>query len=168
VKYPEYDPEITNKFAKAEGPVMRMNPPTLDPDIYDPNAYHKVPDELPRMYISSPTFGIAPEVRRESFALGSMFARRFGFVPVCPPYLQPDPHDGPCPPGRRTEGSAHAEACHFKADIRGLLTCSAILLMDGWTISWGCKLEMQLASLFGMHVYVPGTHDNKMELRLLS
>lgn len=171
MKYPEYDPEITNKFAKAEGPIMKMNPPTLDPAIYDPNAYHKVPDEVdarPRMYISSPIFGIAPEVRAESFARGAALANRFGFVAVCPPDLQPDPHTGPCPSGRHTEGSVHAEACHFKADIRGLLTCSAILLMDGWVSSWGCKLEMQLASLFGMQVFVPVIEDKDMlELRSL-
>jgi hypothetical protein len=119
------------------------------------------------MYISAPIFGIAPEVRAESFALGAVYAGRFGYVAVCPPDLKPDPHDGPCPPGRRTEGSAHAEACHFKADIRGLLTCSAVLLMDGWISSWGCKLEMQLASLFGMQVFVPGIWDNQMELREL-
>lgn len=33
-------------------------------------------------------------------------------------------------------------------DISALLTCDAVLLLDGWTASRGCRLEMEAALIY--------------------
>lgn len=109
----------------------------------------------PRMYVSAPIFGQDSYTRHQKFELGRKIAENSGFIPIVPPDLVLSSHLGPCPPGRRTEGSAHAEACHFKADIAALINCAGILMMDGWVSSWGCKLELHIATLCGVHAYVP-------------
>lgn len=135
---------------------MRMNPPTLpDTYIYDPDAYRKVSDSKPQMYVSAPIFGQSEAERADRFERGRVIAEHAGFTAVLPPELKPEDHEDECPPGRRTEGSDHAEACWFKADLKALLVCDAILLMDGWVSSWGCKLELQIAGVCGIDAYVP-------------
>lgn len=109
----------------------------------------------PKMYVSAPIFGQSEIERADRFERGRAIAEYAGFIAVLPPELKPEQHAGDCPPGRRTKGSAHAEACWFKADISALLDCAAILLMDGWVSSWGCKLELQIAGVCGIKAYVP-------------
>ena len=121
----------------------------------------------PRMYVSAPIFGHDALVRAARFERGRIIAEDAGFIAVIPPDLKPEGHIGPCPPGRRTEGSIHAEACWFKADIKALLNCAAILLMDGWVSSWGCKLELQIASLCGVGAYVPYLDSDGAQLKRL-
>ena len=42
---------------------------------------------------------------------------------------------------------------HMKEDLRMLLECDAICMMDGWEGSKGCKLELDVASSCGLTVY---------------
>lgn len=105
-----------------------------------------------RVYISAPIFG-TPDRGAALFAMGERIANNMGWYPTCPPDLPPHPHFGECPPGRRTEGEQHNEACHFRSDLRALLDCDAIIMMPGWIHSWGCKLELQIAGVCGLQCY---------------
>lgn len=38
-------------------------------------------------------------------------------------------------------------------DIAALLTCDAVLFLDGWTASNGCSLEFAAAKIYGKKIY---------------
>lgn len=137
----------------------------MEQEEYPDLPYMNSVDE-PKMYISAPIFGIAPEARRVSFERGAAIAITFCFEPVVPPELKIESHDGACPPGRRTTGAVHNEACHFKADLKALLDCEAILLMPGWMSSWGCKMELQIAGVCGIPAFVPAEGERVSLVRL--
>lgn len=126
--------------------------------------------ELPKCYISAPISGVASSVVAERFNRGIKYAELAGFEPMCPLDLHPEEHPGvPCPSGRMSPLDNHSEACHLKADVIGLMQCQAILMMDGWTGSWGCRLELNLAVTVGIDAYEPiaGTPDRFGRLKRL-
>ena len=44
----------------------------------------------------------------------------------------------------------------LRADISELLSCDALLLLDGWQRSPGARLEVEVALQCGLTVYPPG------------
>lgn len=38
-------------------------------------------------------------------------------------------------------------------DIAALLQCEAVLFLDGWMTSRGCRLEMEAAQIYGKKIY---------------
>ena len=41
---------------------------------------------------------------------------------------------------------------HMGNDIAAMLTCDAVLFLDGWTASRGCNLEMEAARIYGKEI----------------
>lgn len=106
-----------------------------------------------KIYVAGPIFGKPdrnlPMFRRVADQVMSQLLA----TPVIPEDIKPTEHDGPCPPGRRSEGMPHSETCYLRADIAELLTCDAIAMLPGWIDSIGAKLEMQVASHCGLFFY---------------
>lgn len=109
------------------------------------------------MYLSGPISGQNGRKVWDNFGIGEKIATERGFIPVNPLRIEPILHDGPCPVGRKGMGG-HNEACHFRADLRRLLGCEAMLLLPGWAHSWGVRLELQIATTVGMQIWetMPG------------
>lgn len=150
---------------------MKMNPPVLDGlDAVEAlgrkyprtervlDRFERPMPSRPKAYVASPIFGLEPDERKRAFLAGRSLANRNGYDAVLPIEVKAEPHEGPCPPGRHSEGAPHAEACHIKADIKAMLDCDALILMPDWVISWGCKLEFQVASASGLKIYFADLH----------
>lgn len=107
-----------------------------------------------RVYISGPisgkSMGNLPAFQFAADVIETMF----GWEVVNPHNIPPWPHDGPCPPGPRSEDtSAHTSPCHLKGDIAALLECDAIVMLRDWEHSAGARLEMLVAAQCGMPVW---------------
>ena len=57
--------------------------------------------------------------------------------------------------GLPADAGTHA---HMKRDFELLLQCDAILMMAGFLHSAGCKVEFDVATACGMHVYFEECH----------
>jgi hypothetical protein len=93
-----------------------------------------------KIYISGPISGHDFEQRRQAFKKVEERIRAVGYTPV-------NPIENGLLPGDHWEN-------HMRADLRMLLECNAIFLMEGWEHSKGCKLEMDVASSCGIHVII--------------
>lgn len=53
---------------------------------------------------------------------------------------------------------------HMKADIKMLLECDAVYMLEGWEGSKGCKLELDVATSCGIPVFYHNLcwHDGKV------
>jgi hypothetical protein len=109
--------------------------------------------EKTKVYVSAPING-TEDGGEKLFAIGKKMMLAIGFDPVLPTELQPHQHEGDCPAGRRSIDREHNEACYLRSDLQALLQCDAILLMPGWTASWGCKLELEVAGSCGLEFWV--------------
>lgn len=76
--------------------------------------------------------------RKEAFSDAEMRLRGMGFNPV-------NPFKNGLP------DEAHWRE-HMKADIRLLLDCEFIYMLQGWELSKGAKLELDVASSCGIKV----------------
>lgn len=94
-----------------------------------------------KVYISLPITGhdIKDVERRIGQAKEAL--RALGHEPVSP--LDPEVNDDRSKPYGVLLGN----------DIAALLTCDAVLLLDGWTASRGCRLEMEAAQIYGKKIY---------------
>ena len=89
-----------------------------------------------KVYISIPITGhdISDVEQRISRAKEAL--RALGHEPVSP--LDPEVNNDRSKPYGVLLGN----------DIAALLTCDAVLLLDGWTASRGCNLEMEAALIY--------------------
>lgn len=92
-----------------------------------------------KIYISGAIAHHDEAERRAAFAAAAAFCEDRGFESV-------NPFDNGLPQ------SAHWRE-HMKADLKMLLECDAICMMDGWEESKGCKLELDVASSCGLPVF---------------
>jgi hypothetical protein len=106
---------------------------------------------MKRMYIGGPIFGLTPDDVAYRFAHGVALTRELRYKPVSAIDIEPVPHVGACPSGRRGT-SDHNEGCHLRADLLALLDCQAMLVLRGWQASWGTKLELSVATAAGLHI----------------
>ena len=91
------------------------------------------------VYISLPITGQdLEEVRRRAEQAKQRLAD-MEHEPVSPLDVSPDPD------------ASYAE--HIGRDIAALLQCEAALFLDGWTVSKGCRLEMEAAQIYGKKIY---------------
>ncbi len=94
-----------------------------------------------RVYISGPISGYDLEERRQAFAKVDHELRNYGYKPVNP-VLEADLH-----PDDKTTHQ------HMRRDIMLLMQCDAIYMMEKWTHSKGCFVEMMVATSIGLPVF---------------
>ncbi len=91
-----------------------------------------------KVYISGAIAHYDLEERRDAFLNAERYLSLKGFEPV-------NPFKNGLP------DEAHWRE-HMKADIGMLLQCSYIYMLDGWELSKGAKLELDVASSCGIEV----------------
>lgn len=95
-----------------------------------------------RVYLSAPISGYDLEERRETFMKMEVNLRGRGY-------------DTFNPMGDHwKEGVTTYD--YMKKDLKELLECDAILLMEGWQRSAGCKCELEVAVSIGIDVWFEG------------
>jgi hypothetical protein len=90
-----------------------------------------------RVYISGPITG-KPDGNREAFNAAALDLRQRGHVPI-------NPQDLPTPILGVNDYKGW-----MRQDIRALCDCDAILMLPGWSISEGAKLERKVAKAIGL------------------
>lgn len=91
------------------------------------------------VYISLPITGHPLEEVHVRADYAKKHLRGHGHEPVSPLDVSPD-SDAP-----------YNE--HIGRDISALLLCEAVLFLDGWMTSRGCRLEMEAAQIYGKKIY---------------
>lgn len=94
-----------------------------------------------RIYISGPISGM-PDLNRDAFANAATYLRARGNDVVSPHEIIDHEHDG-------WEWSDY-----MRDDIRALMTCDAIYMLEGWQLSKGARLERYIAQELGFSVMV--------------
>lgn len=94
--------------------------------------------EKDKVYISGAIAHYDMNERKEAFADAEQCLRGMGFSPV-------NPFKNGLP------DEAHWRE-HMRADIRLLLDCEFIYMLQGWELSKGAKLELDVASSCGIKV----------------
>lgn len=95
-----------------------------------------------RVYIAGPIHG-RPEHNAPVFEEAAIALYRAGHEPVSPLEL----HGAPEERDAKTRG----EIMH--TDIRALLECDGVLMLDDWTRSRGARLEREVAIQCGLRVW---------------
>lgn len=94
---------------------------------------------MTRIYISGAMTG-KPDLNFPLFNREAIRLRSMGYDVINPAELNPDP-----------EASWHD--C-MKTDLKALLDCDAIALLDGWENSQGAHLELHIAHRVGIKVLI--------------
>lgn len=94
------------------------------------------PNEQLRVYISGPITG-HDDHNRPAFEEARALLTSVGFIPVVPFDVAP-----------YAEGKSWRD--YLREDLRALLECDAIYLLDGWERSPGALLESRVAHAFGL------------------
>lgn len=97
---------------------------------------------LSPVYIAGPMTGL-PDYNFPAFHEAAARIRAEGLRVVSPAEL--DEHDS-VPPGDRPW------AWYLARDLKALLDCNAVAVLDGWRESRGARLEVHVASALGLHV----------------
>lgn len=93
-----------------------------------------------RIYISGPITGV-PDYNRRAFQTAEDLIWEAGYTPVNPHKLPP---------------LADVELPwedYLKKDLRELLLCDAVVLLEGWSGSRGALLEIQVSRAVGIPVF---------------
>lgn len=91
-----------------------------------------------KVYVSGAIAHYDIEERKGAFLKASEDLRAMGFEPI-------NPFENGLP------DEAHWRE-HMRADIKMLLECNCIFMLDGWELSKGAKLELDVASSCGIEV----------------
>ena len=89
-----------------------------------------------KVYIAGPITGI-PEHNKPAFEMAAALLRANGHEPV-------NPHD------LCSEGTPWSEC--MRVDIRAMLDCDAVALLDGWESSRGASMEQWVGHRCGLKV----------------
>ena len=92
-----------------------------------------------KIYISLPITGHDIEEVEASCIYASGVIQAKGHIPVSPFDISPDPD------------ADYAE--HMGNDIEALLECDAVLFMENWRTSKGCRLENAAAEIYDKQVF---------------
>lgn len=92
-----------------------------------------------KIYISLPITGHDIEEVEASCIYASGVIQAKGHTPVSPLDVSPDPD------------ASYAE--HMGNDIEALLCCDAVLFLDGWRTSKGCRLEHEAANIYDKETF---------------
>ena len=93
-----------------------------------------------RIYISGPITGIAEANKPAFAAAAAQLAERYPDATIV------NPHDKGLPADSSWD-------THMRADIKLLMDCDAVAVLDGWEISKGARIEIELAERLRMRVY---------------
>jgi hypothetical protein len=102
-----------------------------------------------KVYISGPITGLPRDLSRRIFTDAHRELAEQGHDPVNPFDI---PHPDGCGCLTPVDGQ-HAWPCCLRKDIRTLVDCDAIYMLDGWQRSHGARLELQTASALGLQVW---------------
>lgn len=94
---------------------------------------------MKKIYISGPMTGL-PDLNFPAFHAETMRLRSLGYGVANPAELNPDPGTG-------------WHEC-MRNDLRVLLDCDILALLDGWQNSAGAHLEIHIAHRVGMEVVI--------------
>lgn len=92
-----------------------------------------------KIYISLPITGHDIEEVEASCIYASGVIQAKGHTPVSPLDVSPDPD------------ATYAK--HMGNDIEALLCCDAVLFLDGWRTSKGCRLEHEAANIYDKETF---------------
>jgi hypothetical protein len=92
-----------------------------------------------KIYISLPITGRDFEAVEADSIFASGVIQRKGHTPVSPLEVSSDPD------------ATYAE--HIGTDITALLACDAVVFLDGYEYSKGCRLEYEAAVIYGKEMY---------------
>ena len=92
-----------------------------------------------KIYISLPITGHDIEDVEADSIFASGVIQSKGHTPVSPLEVSPDPD------------ATYAE--HIGNDIEALLNCDAVLFLPGYQTSKGCRLEYEVAVIYGKEMY---------------
>ena len=115
-----------------------------------------------KVYISGPITG-KPDGNIPAFQAAAEKLRAAGHEPVNPHDIDPS-HDGECRPGYAPGSEGHTSSCHMRADLRALLDCDAITMIDGWTTSRGAWAEHGAAGAIGLEEIIFSA-DGRIEVQ---
>jgi hypothetical protein len=102
---------------------------------------------MKRCYIAGPITGIPEKIYKNAFEAAKRHIQASGnFIPVSPVELN-HVHD-------------NTWEAFMKVDLRAMLTCQAIYMLDGWENSKGATIEWQLAGILGMEVFYENNEHN--------
>lgn len=104
-----------------------------------------------RIYISGPISGM-PDLNREAFANAATYLRARGNDVVSPHEIIS--HE-------RAEREAWEWADYMREDIKALMTCDAIYMLDGWERSKGARIEHMLARQLGFVLSWDADRDDR-------
>lgn len=91
-----------------------------------------------RVYISGPMTGL-PEFNKPAFDEAERFLRRIGYEPVNPANIHPP------------ERQKHSD--FMREDLKALLDCDSIYMLDGWQKSPGARIEMEVAAITAIPIW---------------
>ena len=94
---------------------------------------------MKKIYISGPMTGL-PDLNFPAFHEETARLRSLGFDVVNPADLNPEPNTG-------------WHEC-MRNDLRALLDCDILALLDGWQNSAGAHLELHIAHRVGMEIVI--------------
>lgn len=95
-----------------------------------------------RIYISGPISGM-PDLNRDAFAKAAADLRAGGHVVVSPHEIIS--HE-------RAEREGWEWSDYMREDIKALMTCDAIYMLEGWQLSKGARVERYIAQELGFTV----------------
>lgn len=97
-----------------------------------------------KVYISAPISGCDLDERKGAFLRMEKILRERGY-------------DVFNPLGEKNHVDGLSTHEYMRQDISALLTCDAIILLDGWNKSAGCKCELDVAVACGLDVWFEKT-----------
>jgi Domain of unknown function (DUF4406) len=105
-----------------------------------------------RLYIAGPMAGL-PDLNRPRFREAAAAVAASGVFAVNPHDIPPWEHPGPCPASYAISDSGHSAACHLRTCLAIVLSCDAVLLIEGWQNSRGAQIERAVARDVGIPTF---------------
>lgn len=115
--------------------------------------------ELNTLYISGVITGLEQQEYTERFAQAERWALYKGWNPINPLSVSAC-DDQSClqmeynslQPASGHSYGKHTWECYLRHDLRAMMGCSSILMLQGWRRSKGARLELSLAAQLGMPI----------------
>lgn len=128
------------QFYNADGSKKQNDDLTLPyPDLSNRPIYRPYLLQKPKIYISGPITG-KEDTAEQRFEEAEKYCLEKGFEPVNPMKLNHSNHD-------------QSWESFMKEDLKAMMECEAIYLIEGWSNSKGALEEKRLAQKLGLKIY---------------